>query len=261
MSSNITKAFAESKHSLLIPYIPIAWPTADATVANLQNLEKAGADIIELGIPFSDPSADGPVIQRASEEAIANGANLHKTFTIVKEYRELGGKLPIVLMGYANPFLQFGIDELIKQCLAVTVDGILATDWPTSVNDGLTDKLPDAIDRIVLLSPTTSKDRIAEIAKYATGYTYYVSLQGVTGSKKLNTDEVTNHAKMIKEITKLPVAVGFGIRTPEDCKVLANSFDGIIVGTKIIEVINENKSNYHDKLHELISSMKEAIIK
>ena len=263
MTSLITNTFKQAKaqnRALLIPYITTGWPNKKNTASYMLALEQAGADLIELGIPFSDPSADGPVIQRANEQAIANGVGVKDAFDATKKYRDKGGSLPVVFMGYANPFVRFGLDQLAKQCKSCRVDGILAVDWPPTKNDELGKKLNKvSVDRIVLISPTTSIKRAKEIGRAGSGYAYYVSLQGVTGSSKLDTKKVAASANKIKQVTGLPVAVGFGIRTPKDCQQLGKVFDAVIVGTKLIEVIAQNPNNSIAKAKKLISQFSKAL--
>lgn len=250
---------AAGKRALLIPYLTTGWPTPTSTPELMQALEAGGADIIELGIPFSDPSADGPVIQRANEQAIANGITLQHALDATKQYRDQGGTCPVVLMGYANPFLRYGIDKLASACSEVGVAGVLAVDWPPSSNDGLGTALAAKnIDRIVLLAPTTADARATQIGTLGSGYVYYVSVQGVTGGAKLDTQAVAAQAERLRKATSLPVAVGFGVRTPDDCAVLGQAFDAVIVGTKLLEVIQASSQPVAD-VQQLITSMREAL--
>ena len=237
MSARMAQAFADANGPLLIPYLPPCWPRPDDTLALMRACESAGAGVIELGVPFTDPSADGPVIQRANDLALENGATLERVLKCATAYKDSGGTLPVVLMGYSNPFLQFGPAELARACADSGVDGVLAVDWPPSPGDGLGEELASCgVDRIVLAAPSTSGERLGEIAKHASGYIYYVSIQGTTGSP-MDSDEVASAAQGIRSGTGLPVAVGFGVRTPSDCARLGKSFDGVIVGTQLVEVI------------------------
>ena len=237
MSSRIEAAFARTQGAALIPYLPTNWPQPDATPALMHACEEAGASLIELGVAYSDPSADGSVIQRASEQALANGATLERSLECARAYRDGGGCLPVVLMGYANPFFQYGAAKLASACAASGVAGVLAVDWPPAAGDGLGDALAAAaIDRIVLVAPTTPQERLAELAAHASGYIYYVSVQGITGAP-IDSAAVARAAARVRGAAGLPVAVGFGVRTAADCARLGRSFDGVIVGTALIEAI------------------------
>lgn len=260
MARPLACAFAAAAgRALLVPYLTAGWPALAATPDLLMALERGGADIIEIGVPFSDPSADGPVIQRANEQAIANGVSVAHALAATRSYRVAGGQLPVVLMGYANPFLRYGIDELAAACTECGVAGILAVDWPPSPADGLAGPLAAAlVDRIVLIAPTTSAARAAQLAAAGSGYAYYVSMQGVTGALQLDTAAVAATAEQVRSATGLPVAVGFGVRTPEDCRVLGAAFDAVIVGTRLLEEI-QAASDQSGAAEQLLSSMREAL--
>lgn len=237
MGAPITDAFAKAPAAALIPYLPTNWPEPDATLELMHACEKAGATLIELGVAYSDPSADGGVIQRASEQALANGATLARSLECAKAYRDDGGRLPVVLMGYANPFFQYGAARLARACADSGVAGVLAVDWPPAAGDGLGAALAAAgVDRIVLVAPTTPDARLAELAEHASGYIYYVSVQGITGAP-IDPAAVAAAAKRVRAKVGLPVAVGFGVRTAADCARLGEAFDGVIVGTALIEAI------------------------
>ncbi len=240
----ITKCFNNLKCSskkALIPYITAGDPSADLTVDIMHHLVKAGADIIELGIPFSDPIADGPVIQRASERALKQGVNLEMCLDFVRQFRVTDIHTPIVLMGYMNPIEQFGWDEFASSAATVGVDGVLVVDCPPEESRIFIDKLKSMeIDCIHLVAPTTSKERLKKIVAEASGYIYYVSLRGVTGSNKLDPVEVSQKINCIKKYTNLPVAVGFGISSRKSVSQLVEAnVDGIVIGSALIKKMEE----------------------
>ena len=241
MKGRIEHAFAAADgRALLIPYVTAGWPKLRDTSKLLCSFERAGADVIELGIPFSDPAADGPVIQHANDQALAHGAGVKTACEAVADYRARGGSLPVVLMGYANPFLRHGLGKLAVDCARSGVDGILAVDWPppSPRRDELGTALAKRkLSRIVLVAPTTTDARARAVGQRGSGYAYYVSMQGVTGSKRLDAAAAKRAAARVRRLTRLPVAVGFGVRTPRDCAALGEAFDAVIVGTRLIEEI------------------------
>lgn len=260
MSGRIAAAFAAADRALLIPYITAGWPRRRDTPALLRALERGGADVIELGVPFSDPSADGPVIQRANERALANGAGLRTALEAVARYRDGGGALPVVLMGYANPFLRLGPARLAAGCARAGVDGVLALDWPPLRRDALAEALRGrGVDRIVLVAPTTAPERVAALGRRGSGYAYYVSMQGVTGSKKLDARAASRAARRVRELTGLPAAVGFGVRTPADCAQLGRAFDAVIVGTRLIEAVGRARGGGAPAAERLAASCRRAL--
>ncbi len=197
----------------LIPFITAGDPEAALTVPLMHTLVEAGADIIELGVPFSDPMADGPTIQRASERALARGMTLRKVLELVIEFRKVDATTPVVLMGYANPIEAMGLEKFAGAAATAGVDGVLVVDYPPeeAASFGAAMKA-HGMDPIFLLAPTSSAERIAQVAEIASGYVYYVSLAGVTGSGALNVDAVAERLPLIRQQTGLPVGVGFGIR-------------------------------------------------
>ncbi|MBF2735686.1 MAG: tryptophan synthase subunit alpha [Betaproteobacteria bacterium AqS2] len=258
--SRIKTAFAAADRALLIPYVTAGWPRLADTPKLLRALERGGADLIEIGIPFSDPSADGPVIQRANEQALAHGAGLRTALEAVARYRDGGGTLPTVLMGYANPFLRMGPTPLAAACGRAGVDGVLAVDWPPLRRDPLAAALRGrGVDRIVLVAPTSPAARVAELGRRGSGYAYYVSMQGVTGSRKLDARAAGRAARRVRELTGLPAAVGFGVRTPADCAQLGKSFDAVIVGTRLIEVIGQGRGGGAAAAERLVASCRRAL--
>jgi tryptophan synthase alpha chain len=224
--------------SALIPYVTAGDPSLAHTLPILQALTAAGADIIELGIPFSDPMADGPVIQRASERALAQGVGLADVLGIVAVFRQRDASTPMVLMGYANPIEAMGTTKFVDRAQSVGVDGVIVVDYPPE-EAGEFAALLDArgLAPIFLLSPTTPERRIATIAAIAHGYVYYVSLKGVTGAGHLDTDDVVAHLAQIRRRVDLPIGVGFGIRDAASAKAIAAHADAVVIGSRIIQEI------------------------
>lgn len=259
MSGSLAAAFAADR-KLLVPYMTVGFPQADSTVGIMKALEEAGADIIELGVPFSDPAADGPIIQRANEQALANGASLASALAAAKSYRDGGGSLPVVLMGYANPFLRFGLEKLADECSGSAIAGLLAVDWPIGGSDELGAALEGrGVDRISLIAPSTPPERIRSIAENSSGYLYYVSVKGVTGDKKADRSAAVAAGGRIGKLVDLPLAVGFGISTPEDCAALAAGFDAIVVGSRLVAAAAEAGRDAAAAVAGIVSQMRSAL--
>lgn len=225
----------------LIPYITAGDPAPEVTLPLMHDLVAAGADIIELGIPFSDPMADGPVIQLAMERALAHHVSLQQVLDMVQRFREDDDKTPVVLMGYLNPIERMGYDVFAEAAAKAGVDGVLTVDLPP---EEAMDVLPvfkaQGLDSIFLLSPTTTKDRARLICEQASGYIYYVSLKGVTGSSALNVTEVANKLEMLRTVTDLPIGVGFGIRDGASAAAVAAVADGVVVGSVLVNQIADH---------------------
>ncbi len=242
--SRIKTAFdrlnAEGRKAL-IPFITAGDPDAALTLPLMHTLVEAGADVIELGVPFSDPMADGPTIQRASERALAKGMTLRKVLQLVVDFRQTDDKTPVVLMGYANPIEAMGLDKFAAAAAQAGVDGVLVVDYPPeeAVNFGAAMKA-HGMDPIFLLAPTSTAERIAQVAEIASGYVYYVSLAGVTGSGALNVEAVAERLPLIRDKTGLPVGVGFGIRDASTAARIAAIADAVVVGSRIIEEIEKS---------------------
>jgi tryptophan synthase alpha chain len=225
----------------LIPFITAGDPDAALTLPLLHTLVEAGADVIELGVPFSDPMADGPTIQRASERALAKGMTLRKVLQLVVDFRKTDAKTPIVLMGYANPIEAMGLDKFAQAAAQAGVDGVLVVDYPPEEAAAFGAAMKaQGMDPIFLLAPTSNAERIAQVAEIASGYVYYVSLAGVTGSGALNVDAVAERLPLIREKTGLPVGVGFGIRDAATAARIAGIADAVVVGSRIIEEIEKS---------------------
>lgn len=252
--SRLTECFfalRREKRKALIPFITAGDPTPAMTLPIMQALVKAGANIIELGMPFSDPMADGPVIQRASERALSAGTQLTDVFTIVKSFRSKNKKTPIVLMGYLNPIEMMGYEKFAKEAESVGVDGVLIVDMPPEESTEFNDILGQHhIDLIFLLAPTSTPERIKKIAEKASGYLYYVSLKGVTGAGNLNVRAVKEKLTEICEYTDLPIGVGFGIRDAKSAAKIAKISDAVIVGSALVQQIERVE---HDKLAKNLS--------
>ena len=227
----------------LIPFITAGDPDPALTVPLMHTLVEAGADIIELGVPFSDPMADGPTIQRASERALAKGVSLRQVLGMVANFRADNNETPVVLMGYANPIEAMGLLRFAEKAAQSGVDGVLVVDYPPeeAENFGAAMKA-QGLDPIFLIAPTSNAERIAQVAQIASGYVYYVSLAGVTGSGALNVEAVAEKLPAIRERTGLPVGVGFGIRDAATAKRIAAFADAVVVGSRIIEEIEKSSA-------------------
>lgn len=225
----------------LIPYICAGDPSAELTVPLMHGLARAGADVIELGVPFSDPMADGPVIQRAAERAIRNGVGLKATLELVARFREADQATPVVLMGYANPIERMGREAFAEKARAAGVDGVLVVDYPPEeCEDFAAAMRSGGIDPIFLLAPTSTDDRIESVARHASGYIYYVSLKGITGAGHLDTASVAAKLPLIRRVTDVPVGVGFGIRDADSARSVAEVADAVVIGSRIIQEIESN---------------------
>ena len=232
----------QAGRTALIPYVTVGDPSLAAMASILDGLVAGGADVIELGVPFSDPMADGPVIQRASERALAQRVGLRDVLDVVQEFRRRNRTTPMVLMGYANPIEAMGEDVFIERAAAVGVDGVLVVDYPPEEATEFSQRLRSRdIAPIFLLSPTTPDARIAAVASQGRGYVYYVSLKGVTGAGHLDTREVERKLSEIRRHVDLPVGVGFGIRDSASAQAIAAHADAVVIGSRIIEEIERAK--------------------
>lgn len=244
----------------LIPYITAGDPP-ELTVPLMHALAEAGADVIELGVPFSDPMADGPVIQRAAERAIRNGVGLKKTLALVAEFRKADGATPVVLMGYANPIEHMGRAEFAQAAQAAGVDGVLVVDYPPEESEEFAALMRSAqIDPIFLLAPTSTEDRIERVARVASGYLYYVSLKGITGAGHLDVAAVGERIPAIKTKAKVPVGVGFGIRDAKSAQAIARIADAVVIGSRIIqEIETAPRERTVEAVRELLAGIRRAI--
>lgn len=232
---------AEHNRKALIPYVTAGDPSLEVTAAILDAMVEAGADVIELGVPFSDPMADGPVIQKACERSLAAGTSLKKILALVADFRTRNSDTPIVLMGYLNPVEAMGYEAFAEGCKQSGVDGVLLVDMPPEETDGIKEHFTSRdIDLVFLLAPTTTEARMDAIAEAGSGYLYYVSLKGVTGSASLNVEEVASRVETIRKHTGLPIGVGFGIKDAESARAVSRVADGVVVGSALVNRIAEN---------------------
>ena len=254
--SNIKSAFTNGK--AFIPFITCGDPDLETTAKVVRAAVENGADLIELGIPFSDPTAEGPVIQGANIRALAGGVTTDKIFDFVRELRK-DVKVPFVFMTYANVVFSYGAEKFISTCQEIGVDGIILPDLPFEEKEEFQPLCKQyGVDLISLIAPT-SKQRVAMIAKEAEGFLYIVSSLGVTGARSEITTDMESVVKMVRENTDIPCAIGFGISTPEQAKKMAEISDGVIVGSAIIKLIEEHGRDSEGPVGEYVKSMKEAI--
>ena len=262
--SRIQSVFATLKlqhKTALIPYITAGDPHPKHTVSLMHTLVKHGADMIELGVPFSDPMADGPVIQRASERALAHKVGLTLVLEMVKEFRLINQITPIILMGYANPIEAIGPTVFADRAKAADVDGVITVDYPPEECGEFVQQLrARGIDPVFLLSPTTEPKRVGLIVKEASGFVYYVSLKGVTGAANLDIIEVTERVAAIRQQTSLPVGVGFGIRDAATAKATAAIADAVVVGSRMVQVIEDSsESELLNNVAALMMELRSAV--
>ncbi len=251
----------QQRKKALIPFITAGDPEPSMTVGIMHALSKSGADIIELGVPFSDPMADGPTIQRSSERALKHCVGLKQILELVAEFRKSNQNTPVVLMGYANPIEALGYQKFIDLAEASGVDGVLVVDYPPEEGMELAKHLErHHIDPIYLLAPTTTEARIEQVAKLSRGYVYYVSLKGVTGAMNLDLSDVAKKLPQIRARTKLPVGVGFGVRDAQTAKAVAELADAVVVGSRIVEEIeNSPMQEVLSKVSALVKELRQAI--
>ena len=239
--SRIEAKFASlqaAKRKALIPYVTAGFPVPATTVPMLHALVEAGCDILEIGVPFSDPMADGPAIQRSSEAALKHGVGLVDVLGMVREFRATDASTPLVLMGYANPIEAMGVDRFVAEAAMAGVDGVIVVDYPPEeCVEFAALCAKNGIDQIFLLAPTSTDARIKAVAKMGSGYLYYVSLKGVTGAGHIDVSQVAAQLPKIRAVSKLPIGVGFGIRDAASAKAIAAVADAVVIGSRIIEEI------------------------
>lgn len=245
----------------LIPFITAGDPEPALMVPLMHGLVEAGADVIELGVPFSDPMADGPTIQRSSERALKHHVGLKDVLTMVAEFRKSDAHTPVVLMGYANPVEAMGYEKFAASAKECGIDGVLTVDYPPEECAEWAGYLKrQQIDAIFLLSPTTPQARIERVAEMAQGYVYYVSLKGVTGALNLDLNDVINKLAQLRSIISIPIGVGFGIRDGATAKAVAEVADAVVVGSRIIEEIEHSpKGEVLTNVYQLVKSLRSAI--
>lgn len=237
--NRIDRCFAElAGRKALIPFITAGDPNPGLTVALMDALVAGGADILELGVPFSDPMADGPVIQRASERALVHNVGLRDVLAMVAEFRQHNATTPVVLMGYLNPVEAMGYAEFAQAARAAGVDGLLTVDCPPEEAEALSLALhAEGLAPIYLIAPTTPAARLADIARHARGYVYYVSLKGVTGAANLDVAEVARRVAAIRTHIQLPIGVGFGIRDGQTARQVADVSDAVVIGSRLVQAV------------------------
>ena len=255
----------KKKKSALIAFLTACDPNFSISLKLLKAMPKAGVDIIEIGMPFSDPMADGPIIQRSYIRALKSGSSLVKTLNQVKNFRSTNNSTPVVLMGYYNPILQMGLKKFINKAKASGVDGILIVDLPPEVSEELSSELDTSkIDMIRLASPTTTIERMHSILKASSGFIYYVSITGVTGSKINKILSIKKNYMYLKKVINIPFVIGFGINSPKKAHEISRYADGVVVGSDLIKEIEkgvENKSNIFNNVMNLVKKYSRAINK
>ena len=269
--SRLKGVFSQMKvnqRKALVPYVVAGDPSAEGTVELLHRLVAAGADVLELGVPFSDPMAEGPVIQQGHERALANGMTLRGVLRIVSEFREQDQSTPIVMMGYANPIERFGYERFAAAGAEAGVDALITVDLPPEEVERLEGALREyELDNIFLISPTTPEDRIRTIVDRASGFIYCVAVKGVTGSGQLNVAEVADRVSLIRDMTTLPVAVGFGIKDADSARAVAGVADAVVVGSALIDKMVQARSadpsldeiQIHQAAVKLLQSIREGV--
>lgn len=264
--SRIASRFAELKaaeRTALIPFVTAGDPNPEVTVPLMHAMVQSGADLIELGVPFSDPMADGPVIQRASERALEHHVSLHDVLGMVREFRSRDDATPVVLMGYLNPIEVMGYREFARQAVEAGVDGVLTVDSPPEEGAEYLPSLREAgLDPIYLIAPTTGIERARRICAAATGFVYYVSIKGVTGASHLQVDAVAEKLKQIRTVTDLPVGVGFGIKDADTAAAVAGVADAVIVGSALVsrvEALADRPEEIAGAVAGLLASMRLAM--
>lgn len=257
MTNRIEKIFKQLKNQnkkAFIPYIMAGDPSLEDTKRFVSELAEAGADMIELGVPFTDPLADGPTIQRAHERALSQGVTLRKVLSFVEEVRQ-DVKIPLILMTYYNPVFKYGTKSFIKEAARIGVNGVIIPDLiPDEAEDFISIARQHKLDTIFLLAPTSTGERIRKAVKVSTGFIYYVSITGITGAKLLMDDLMRNTLKLIQKSTNKPIAVGFGISSPDEAAQVSKLADGVIVGSAIVRLISEGKD-----IKQFTKSLRETI--
>jgi tryptophan synthase alpha chain len=263
-ATRIGEKFARLKaqnKKALVTFVTAGDPSREITVPLMHAMVKSGVDVIELGVPFSDPMAEGPVIQRSSERALALGVGMADVFAYVAEFRKTDRETPIVLMGYANPIEHMGLKVFGDRAKAAGVDGVIVVDYPPEESQELLETMDAvSIDIVYLLSPTSTAERIEMVANVGRGYIYYVSLKGVTGAANIDTAEVASAVAKIKAKTGLPIGVGFGIRDGETARRVADVADAVIIGSRIIQEMEKSSPDAAIKnVQTLLQSIRNAM--
>ncbi len=268
--SRLAASFAELKaneKTALIPYVMTGDPSPEITLPLMHALVTAGADIIELGVPFSDPMADGPVIQAAAERSLAHNTSLHDVFSVVTEFRKTDDKTPIVMMGYLNPIEVMGYKSFAQQASACGIDGVITVDMPpVEAGEYVPALKSQGLDPVFLLAPTSTEERIKKLANVASGFVYYVSLKGVTGAATLDVSSVAEKVAQIRQYLDLPIGVGFGIGDAESAAKVARCSDAVVVGSAIVKkmTLNSGKTEAErsiiiKEISDILSAMRSAL--
>ena len=268
--TRLDRRFADLKsegRAALVTFLTAGDPNYDTSLAVLRRLPEAGADVIEFGMPFTDPMADGPAIQASSQRALKSGQTMIKTLQMVRDFREGDDTTPIVLMGYYNPIYIYGVDRFVADALEAGVDGLIVVDLPPEADDELClPALNAGINFIRLATPTTDDKRLPAVLNNTSGFVYYVSITGITGAAAPDANAVAEQVARIKRNTDLPVAVGFGVRTPEQAAAIAQTADGVVVGSALVNVIKEGlgedgavSADTADKVLALVSGLADGI--
>ena len=258
--SQCFESLSQQNKKALIPFVTAGDPNAEVTVPLMHEMVRAGADIIELGVPFSDPMADGPVIQAADERALENNISLFDVLEMVTEFRQQNDSTPVILMGYLNPIEIMGYEKFAKQAQLAGVDGVIVVDMPPEEAHEFNSLMqPHGLNIIFLISPTTDEVRIKRISEVASGYLYYVSLKGVTGANTLDVDSVKQKLNQIRSISDLPVSVGFGIKDGATAAAVSQVADAVVVGSAVVSRIEKNQDNIvemHAQVSDLLNDMR-----
>ena len=268
MVTRISKTFNELKlesQTGLITYLTAGFPNQDLCLKIINELSKSGSDLIEIGMPFSDPMAEGPIIQNSSKLSLDNGHTMELTFELINKFRKNNTKTPIILMGYYNPIYQYGNENFISRCLNDGVDGLIVVDLPPEHDSELCDLTTEIdLDFIRLATPTTDKKRLNTVLNKSSGFLYYVSVMGITGTKEPDLELLKKQVINLRKATDIPIGVGFGIKRPDQAKKISEFSDAIVVGSSLIEkIINNYKNNNEDdvllEISEYIKSLKAVI--
>ena len=257
LTKKLKELKAENKKAL-VAYLVAGDPDIESTLSLMKLFIESGVDIIEIGVPFTDPIAEGPIIQKAHDRALQKNVSLSLIFNMIKDFRIEDNETPIVLMGYLNTFISH--KDLIKNNEENSIDSILVVDIPGEVNLADYGLESSSVNTISLISPTTKENRIKSIAQNSSGFVYYVTLRGVTGSSNLNIDEISKNIEEIKKYASVPTLAGFGIKSTDDAKLLAKCSDGVIIGSSIVKMIEESSnSREFDRIGQYITEIKQAI--
>ena len=264
--SDLFKDLREVNKPALVTYITAGFPEQNLCQDLLNQMPESGSDIIELGMPFSDPMADGPIIQESSKLVLENNHTMRLTFDLIEGFRKKNSETPIILMGYYNPIYQYGNEAFINECKKYNIDGLIIVDLPPEHDEELCDLAIDlGIDFIRMVTPTTDRNRLKKVLDKSSGFLYYVSVMGITGTKKPDLKILENQVEDLKKFTELPIAVGFGIKESDQARKISKFSDAIVIGTAFIEIImqsyknKENNNSIIEKASNYIKNIKSAL--